>query len=342
MTDRQYTANLGFSAYELDFFGRVRSLKDRALEEFLGTEQARLSAQISLVAGVADAWLAIAADQEHLKLARETLANEEKSYDLVKRRFELGVSSELDLRQAQTTVESAKVDIANYTSIVAQDRNALQLLTGAPFQDDLVPDGLHPVTAMKDLSPELPSQVLLRRPDILAAENSLKAANANIGAARADFFPRITLTTSVGLGSNELSGLFKGGAEMWGFAPNITLPVFDGGARKANLKVAKVDKEILIAQYEKAIQTAFREVADALAIRGTIEDQLAAQRSLVEAAAASRRLSQARYERGVDSYLAVLDSQRSLYAAQQNLITLRLVRTGNLVSLYKVLGGGGV
>jgi multidrug efflux system outer membrane protein len=339
-TTQVYGVSLGFSAYELDLFGRIRSLKDQALEQFLGTEQARRSAQISLVAEVAGAWLSLAADQEHLQLAKETLANEEKSYALTKRRFELGVSSELDLRQAQTTVESARVDIANFTAIVAQDRNALELLTGAPVPDDVLPKELTAVTAVKDISPGLPSEVLQRRPDILAAENVLKAANANIGAARAAFFPQITLTTSVGLGSDDLGRLFKGGAGLWSFAPQITLPIFDGGARKANLKVAEVDKEIFLAQYEKAIQVAFREVADALVQRGTLEDRIAAQQSLVDASAASHRLSQARYEKGVDSYLVVLDSWRSLYAAQQNLIALRLVQTGNLVTLYKVLGGG--
>jgi outer membrane protein, multidrug efflux system len=337
---RQYGVNLGFSAYEVDFFGRVRSLKDRALEEFLATEQARRSAQISLVAETATAWLNLAADHERLRLSRETLATNEKSYELTKRRFDLGVSSELSLRQAQTAVDSARVDIARFTSVVAQDRNALDLLAGGTVPEGLLPAEIDAVTGVKELSPGLPSEVLQSRPDILSAENRLKGANANIGAARAAFFPRITLTTSIGLGSSELSGLFSGGAGLWSFAPQINLPIFDGGARKANLKVAEVDREIFVAQYEKAIQAAFREVADALAQRGTLEEQLTAQQSLVDAASASRTLSEARYEKGVDSYLTVLDSQRSLYAAQQNLITLRLIRIGNLVTLYKVLGGG--
>lgn len=340
MTTSSYNVGLGFSAYELDLFGRVRSLKDQALEEYLGTEQARRSVQIGLVSDVSTAWLALAADQERLTLAQETLTADEKSYELTKRRFEMGVSSELDLRQAQTSVDSARVDIARYTSSIAQDRNALDLLAGAPVPDNLLPQELGPVTGLKDISPGLPSEVLQRRPDILAAENSLKGANANIGAARAAFFPRITLTTNIGLGSNELYSLFKGGAGMWSFAPQISVPIFDGGANRANLKATEVNKQIYVAQYEKAIQVAFREVADALAQRGTLEGQLAAQQSLVDASSASYRLSQARYEKGVDSYLVVLDSQRSLYAAQQNLISLRLSQIENLVTLYKTLGGG--
>jgi outer membrane protein, multidrug efflux system len=339
-TMHQYGVNLGFSAYELDFFGRVRSLKDQALEQFLATEQARRSAQISLVSEVSTTWLTLAADQERLRLAKETLGTNEKTYELTKRRFELGVSSELDLRQAQTAVEANRVDIGRFTSVVAQDRNALDLLAGSSVPDSLLPQELTSVAGLKELFPGLPSDVLQRRPDILEAENRLKGANANIGAARAAFFPRITLTTEIGLGSRELSGLFKGGAGLWSFAPQINLPIFDGGARKANLKASEVDRDIFVAQYEKAIQSAFREVADALAQRGTLEEQLTAQQSLVDAAAASRRLSEARYEKGIASYLTVLDSQRSLYAAQQNLITLRLVRIGNLVTLYKVLGGG--
>jgi multidrug efflux system outer membrane protein len=340
LISHQYSVGAGLAAYELDLFGRVRSLKGRALEQFLATEQARRSVQLSLVSEVATRYLALGADLERLKLAQDTLAAQETSYGLAKRRFELGVTSELDLRQSQTSVETARVDIARYTSQIAQDRNALESLVGSGVPPELLPAELGAVAAVKDLSPGLPSEVLQRRPDVLQAEDQLKAANANIGAARAAFFPRIALTTSAGFGSTELSSLFDAGAGTWAFLPQITLPIFDGGANRANLKVAEVDREIFVAQYDKAIQGAFREVADALAQWGTVGDQLRAQEALAEAASVSYRLSDARYRNGVDSYLVVLDSQRALYGAQQNLITVRLARLANLVTLYKVLGGG--
>ena len=340
ITSHSYNLNLGLSAYELDLFGRIRSLKDQALEQFLATEQARRSVQISLIAEVANNYLALAADRESLSIARETLAAQESSYQLTKSRFELGVVSALDLKRAQTTVDAARVDIGRYTGLVAEDVNALQLVVGAPFPSELLPAGLGPVTALKEVAPGLPSEVLQRRPDILAAEHQLIGANANIGAARAAFFPRITLTTSVGLSSNELSGLFTAGAGVWSFLPQITVPIFRGHALQANLKVAEVEREIFLAQYERAIQVAFREVADALAQYGTLGEQLAAQQSLVDASADSYRLSDARYLGGVESFLAVLDSQRALYVAQQNLVSLRFSRLSNLVTLYKVLGGG--
>jgi len=337
----QYSVGLGVSSYELDLFGRVRSLKDQALEQYLSTEQARRSVQISLVSQVAASYLTLAADRERLQIAKETLANQQDSYKLIKSRLEAGVSSALDLYQIQTSVDTARVDIARYTTLVAQDENALNLVVGSPVPSELLPPSLsETLTALKDLEPGLPSDVLLSRPDILQAENLLKGANANIGAARAAFFPRITLVSSVGFGSDDLAGLFTSGSFAWSFAPRISLPIFDGGSNRANLKVSEVDRDIAVAQYEKAIQTAFREVADALAQRGTIDDQLAAQQSLTDATSESYKLSQARYEKGVDSYLNVLDSQRSLYGAQQNLVSVRLVRLLNLTTLYKVLGGG--
>jgi multidrug efflux system outer membrane protein len=337
----QYNVGLGVSSYELDLFGRVRSLKDQALEQYLASEQAQRSVQISLVFQVAAGYLAMAADRERLALAKETLASQRLSYDLTKSRFDAGVSSALDLHQARTSVEAARVDIARYTTLVAQDENALNLVVGSPVPTELLPPALsESLTALKDFAPGLQSDVLLSRPDILQAEGQLKGASANIGAARAAFFPRITLVSSIGLGSNDLTGLFKTGSFAWSFAPRISLPIFDAGTNQANLKVAEVDRNIAVAQYEKAIQTAFQEVADALAQRGTINDQLAAQQALNDATAESYRLSQARYEKGVDSYLTVLDSQRSLYSAQQNLISIRLIRLLNLTTLYKALGGG--
>jgi len=337
---RQWSANLGFSSYELDLFGRIRSLKDRALEQYFATEQARRSAQISLVAEVANTYLTFASDREHLKLSQNTLDTQLATYNMIQRRHAAGLSSELDLRQAQTRVDAARVDIAKYIRQVAQDENGLTLLVGSPIPTELLPGELDPIAALKDISVGLPSEVLQRRPDILQAENQLKAANANIGAARAAFFPRISLSTTIGTTSDQLSGLFKPGSAAWTFAPQIVLPIFDAGTNIANLKAAKADRDIYLAQYEKAIQTAFKEVADALAQKGTVGDQLAAQQSLVDATARSYFLSDARYKHGIDSYLTLLDAQRSLYSAQQDLITVRLARFSSMVTLYKVLGGG--
>lgn len=339
LTIERYDVSLGISSWEIDFFGRIRSLKDAALQEYLATEQARRSAQISLMAEVANTYLTLTADRELLRLAQETLRAQEASYNLIRRRYEVGASSELDLRQAETRVDAARVDIARYTGIVAGDENALMLLVGSPVPEGLLPTELNTVTLLQDISPGLPSDVLQRRPDILQAENQLKAANANIGAARAAFFPRIALTGTIGTASSELSGLFNYGSGTWSFAPQIIMPIFDSRTWSA-LDASKVDREIVLTQYEKAIQAAFREVADALAQRGTLGDQMAAQQSLVEATAESYRLSDLRYKSGIDSYLSVLDAQRSLYGAQQGLISVRLSRLTNLMTLYKVLGGG--
>lgn len=344
-TTRQYSASLGFSSYEIDLFGRVRSLSEQALQQFLSTSEARRSTQISLVAEVATSYLTLAADQDRLKLARDTLQSQSNSYRLNQRSFELGAASALTLSQAQTSVDTARVDVERYTAQVAQDRNALVLLVGTEVPEELLPQALPDGTTaaanpLATIPPGLPSELLQRRPDILQAERDLKAANAYIGAARAAFYPRISLTASAGTSSSELSGLFKSGSGSWSFAPQVSLPIFDGGANRANLKIATVSRDISVAQYEKAIQTAFREVSDALAQRNTLGRQLDAQQSLVNATAESYRLSDARFRRGVDSYLSVLDSQRSLYAAQQDLIGTRLSRFTNLVTFYKTLGGG--
>ncbi|MCX5813921.1 MAG: efflux transporter outer membrane subunit [Proteobacteria bacterium] len=339
MSFKQYSVNLGVSSWELDFFGRIRSLKDRALEQYLATEQAGRSAQISLVAEVANVYLTLAADRENLKFAQSTLEAQQATYKLLLRRYEVGTSSELDLRQAQTRLDAARVDIARYTRQVALDGNALDLLVGSPVPSELLSGELDAVKPPKDITPGLPSEVLLRRPDILQAEHGLKAAYANIGAARAALFPRIALTTNIGTTSNGLSGLFRAGAGTWTFVPQITMPIFDARLWSA-LDAIKVEREIVLTQYEKVIQTAFREVADALAQRGTVEDQLTAQESLFRASSDAYRLSNARYTKGIDSYLPVLDAQRSLYSAQQGLIAIRLSRLANLVTLYKVLGGG--
>jgi multidrug efflux system outer membrane protein len=343
MTTEQYSVGLGVSSYELDMFGRVRSLKDQALEQYLATEQAQRSVQISLVSQVAATYLALAADRERLQFAKDTFNNQLESFKLTRSRFDAGVTSQLTLNQSQTTVDTARVDIARFTTLVAQNENALALVVGSPVPAELLPQTLsESLTALRELSPGLPSDVLLGRPDILQAEGVLKGANANIGAARAAFFPRITLVSSIGFGTDDLAGLFKPGSFAWKFAPQITLPIFDGGSNRANLTVSEVDRSIAVAQYEKAIQTAFREVADALAQQGTIDEQVAAQQSLTDATAGSYTLSQARFDKGVDSYLTVLDSQRALYGARQSLINTRLARLTNLVTLYKVLGGGSV
>lgn len=338
-TVSEYNVNLGISEWEIDFFGRIRSLKDKALEEYLATEQARHGAQILLVSGVANAYLAFAADRETLKLAQSTLDSQKAAYDLIRKRYDVGLSTELELRQAQTRVDAARVDSALYSRLVAQDENALDLLVGSKVPAELLPDTLTLVSPSREISPGMSSEVLLLRPDILQAENRLKAANANIGAARATLFPSISLTTAFGTASSELSGLFKPGSESWNFFPKIVVPIFDARAWSA-LDAVKVEQEIAVVQYEKAIQTAFREVADALAVRGTVEDQLSAQLSLVEAASVTYRLSNARYMKGIDSFLGVLDAQRSLYAAQQGLIAVRLSKSANQVALYTVMGGG--
>ncbi|MBL7226212.1 MAG: efflux transporter outer membrane subunit [Desulfobacteraceae bacterium] len=339
-TAEKYGVNLGISSWEIDFFGRIRSLKDRALEEYLATDQARSSAQISLVSAVAEAYLALATDREALKLARSTMETQQAAYNLMQKRYEVGIANKLELCRSQTQVDTARGDLARFTQLAAQDQNALNLLVGSAVPEGLLPVDLSSVTAPREISPGLSSEALLNRPDIVAAEHRLKGAYAFIGAARAAFFPRISLTTAVGTASAELSGLFKSGSGTWSFAPQIVLPIFDARTWAA-LRVSKADREIVLTQYEKAIQMAFREVADALAVQGTINQQVSAQQSLVNAVAETYLLSNKRYTKGIDSYLGVLDAQRSLYAAQRVLIELRLARLANQVRLYAVLGGGG-
>ena len=343
----QYSASLGFSSYELDLFGRVRNLGESALQSYFQTEETRRSTQISLIASVATAWLQLAADEQRLLLARNTLESQRKSFDLVQRSHRLGAQSGLALAQAQSTVDSARADAAAFDSQVEQDRNALALLVGAMPPADLLPaapasDTAAPADAARLLvpPPDLPSSVLNRRPDVRAAEHALRASNADIGAARAAFFPRIALTASAGTASSTLSGLFAGGSQAWSFAPSISVPIFDGGANRANLRVAEAQQKIQIATYEKAVQTAFREVADALAERRTLAERLDAQRSLLGATSRSFELSQSLFRSGASSYLDVLDAQRAYYAAQQALIGLQLTEQTNRLTIYKTLGGG--
>lgn len=340
ITTERYDVNLGVSSWEIDFFGRIRSLKDRALEEYLATEQARRSVQILIVSDVANAYLLLAADRESLRLSESTLATQRAAYDLVRRRFELGLASELDLRRAQTSVDAARADVARFQQLSARDENALDLLAGAKVPRDLLPEDLGSVRPPGEISAGLPSEVLLSRPDILAAEHLLKGAYADIGAARAAFFPRISLTGAFGTASGDLSGLFDSGSRAWSFSPEAVLPIFDARTWPA-LTVSKVDREIAVARYERAIQAAFREVADALAVRGTVDRQISAQQALVDASARTYHLSNVRFEKGIEDYFGVLDAQRSLYAAQQGLIAVRLAGIANRVRLYAALGGGG-
>jgi len=338
-TTSQYSVSLGISSWEIDLFGRLRSLKDAALEEYLATDEDRRSAQLMLVSAVANTYLTLAADRENLKLASSTLEAQEATYKLSQKRSSVGLASDLDLKRSQSQVDAARVDVVTYTRLVAQDENALNLLVGSPVPPELLPESLASVAPPKEVSAGLSSEQLLRRPDMIAAEHRLKEANANIGAARAAFFPRISLTTYIGTASTDLSNLFRAGQDTWSFAPQIVMPIFDPRVWSA-YDLSKVQKELVIAQYEKAIQTAFREVADSLAVRGTVDKQIEAQQSLVDAIAETYRLSTARYVKGIDSYLSVLDAQRTLYSAQQALISLQLARITNRVTLYKVLGGG--
>ncbi len=338
------SAGVGFANWEIDLFGRLQNLNDAALQTFFSTADTRRSVQIALVADVANAWLALAADQRRLQLAQETLRVQQASYDLTRQAKEIGSESGLTLAQARTTVESARTDVAGFSRQVAQDRNALELLVGAPVPDALLPVATPeppPAAALLLAVPAgLPSDLLQNRPDVLAAEHTLQAAAANIGAARAAFFPRITLTAQAGTASRELDRLFAGGNGTWSFAPQIVLPIFTAGALRASLDVAEITRDINVAQYEKTLQTAFREVADALDARANLGEQLAAQAALLDASATVLRLSQARYRTGIDSFLDVLVAQRSYYAASQTLISLQLAEQTNRIALYKVMGGG--
>ncbi len=335
------SATVGISAYELDMFGRVQSLKDQALEKYLAQEETQRSTQLSLVANVATAYMTLLADHDLLRLAEQTAKSYEQSYQLIEQRYEAGISSSLDVSQSRSNLESVRSSLAQYRRQVALDQNALRLLLGTDIPAGLS-NGLpeQDLTLLASLGADMPSSLLTRRPDILAAEHALKAANANIGAARAAFFPSISLTANAGSMSSSLNKLFDGGSGTWLFQPSINLPIFDFGSREAQLDVAKVQEKIEVATYEKAIQTAFKEVSDGLVAQDGYREQLQAQQALVDANKTYYQLAQSRYEKGVDSYLTLLDAQRSLFTAEQGLVSTRLALLSNRVSLFKAVGGG--
>jgi multidrug efflux system outer membrane protein len=341
ITRRIYGAGIGFSAYEIDLFGRARSLSTAAFTRYLGYEEAQRSAQITLVAQIVNAWVTLAADQALLDLTRQTLANQEEALQLTRAGFNGGMVTELALRQAQTSVETARASLALFTRRQAQDENALALFLGQTIPAELLPrEPLERMQPIAELPAGLSSEVLARRPDVLAAERNLMASNAEIGAARAAFFPRLTLTASAGSASAGLSNLFAAGSGTWSFAPQLSIPIFSAGALQGSLDLTRVQRDIQVAAYERTIQTAFREVADGLAARGTYDRQIAAQQALVAAYEGAYQLALLRFHSGLDTYQAPLDSQRQLFTAQQVLIDLRLQRLQALVSLYKALGGG--
>lgn len=339
----QYRVGAGVTSFELDLFGRIRSLKSAALEDYLATEEARRAAHIALIGALATQYLAERAFDEQLAIAQQTLTAVQGSFDITRRRFEAGQRSELDVRTAESQVATARSEIARLTRLRAQAGNALVLLVGQPLPADLPPPvPLAEQRLLEEIPAGLPSDLLARRPDILAAEHSLKSANYDIGAARAAFFPTISLTGFLGLASSSLGSLFAGDAARWSFQPSLTVPLFTAGRNQANLDVAKVRKRIEIARYEKAIQTAFREVADALAGRATLAEQLEAVTVRVTAEQKRYEISEMRYQTGIESYLAVLTAQRDLYTAQQQLVDVRLARLANAVTVYQALGGGWV
>jgi outer membrane protein, multidrug efflux system len=336
-----YRVGLGVTAYEFDFWGRVRSLKDNALDTYLATASARDATQIALIGQVAQAWLAYSYANANLKLAEQTLKAQLESYNLNKKRFDVGIDSELPVRQAQISVETARSDVAEYKTQVEQAQNLLNLLVGQQVPTTLLPQNrVSNVTSTQIFNTGLPSDLLVNRPDVRAAEFRLSAAGANIGAARAALYPTIRLSGSAGFASRELSDLFKSGSQVWSIGPSLDIPLWDWGTRKANIKISETDQKIMLSDYEKAIQSAFREVNDALAVRKNIADRVAAQTRLVDATNTTYKLSTARFRAGIDSYMTVLDAQRSAYAAEQGLLLLEQANLNNQVELYKTLGGG--
>jgi multidrug efflux system outer membrane protein len=337
---RRYIADVSGATFEIDLFGRLQSLSDAALNRFFGTEAAARATRLTLIGDVADAWLTYAADRALLTLAQQTAANAQEQVTLTRLRLDNGIAPRTDLRQAEQILAAAEADIAQQTAALAQDRNALQLLVGAPLDEALLPQSLDDAgDAVRALPAGVDSAILLRRPDVMQAEYSLRAANAEIGAARAALFPRITLTGLAGLSSNSLSTLFSGAAFNYSAGANVRYSLFAGGAARAGVAQSEAQRDAAVAAYEAAIQTAFRDVADALARRGTITAQLQANRAFVAAAEDNFRLADMRYRGGVDSFLVSLDAQRAAYQAQRTLLTTRLIDASNRVTLYRALGG---
>ncbi|WP_063534019.1 efflux transporter outer membrane subunit [Burkholderia sp. MSMB1589WGS] len=341
-TINSYNANIGLTNFELDLFGRVRSLSHAAQEQYLATEEARRSVHISLVAEVANTYLTLLADRALLALAQDTLKSQQDAADMIHRGKQAGAMAQLDEHRADTQVQTARVAVEQYTRQVAQDENALAVLIGGPLPDGVSRAApLDGRTLLAEFPAGLPSTLLERRPDIMAAEHRLIAANANIGAARAAFFPRITLTGALGVASASLAGLFSGGIA-WLFVPQLTLPIFNAGSNRANLDLATVRRDINVAGYERTIQGAFREVADNLAARATYEREAKAQEAMIHDLTETKRLAEMRFRNGVDDYFGVFDTQRQLFAAQQLLVTYELAGLTSRVTLYKALGGGWV
>ena len=338
-----YQANVAESEWELDFWGRVRSLSQAALETYFSTAEARRATEILLISQVANEYLNYLALQDELKVTHDTLDTASESYRLAKLQFDVGTGSELDLRQAEGVVETARANYQTQIRLQGQSLNNLVLLVGEPLPADLPPAAtLTDQHLLADIPAGLPSDLLTRRPDVMEAEAKLRSANANIGAARAAFFPKVTLTSNAGTISPTLGGLFKAGTGQWAFTPTISLPIFDGGANIAGLAVVNADKKIALAQYEKAIQSAFTEVANGLAGRGTYDEQIEAQTRFTATTQRRLDLSNLRYKSGVASYLDVLTAQTDLYSAQLSLVQAQLARQQNLVNLYEALGGGWV
>lgn len=342
VTSHAASAGVSVSAWEVDLFGRVGALSDAALQTWQASAEGARSTRITLIASTATTWLQLAADRQRLALAQQTEASAERSVTITRKRLAAGVASRVDVRDAETVLHQARADVASATTAAAQDRHALELLAGGPVDDALLPDGLPADDAgLAQVQAGLSSAVLLRRPDVLQAEHALKSADFSVTAARADHFPKLTLTGSAGLASSALTSLLSGGAStVWSLAPAVGITLADGGAKRSALEAAQATRDGLVASYEATLQTAFQETADALARRATMTDELAADRARVEAAQDSATLSMRRYENGVDTFLAALTAQRTLYASQQTLVSARLTALGNRVTLYKVLGGG--
>ncbi|CAI1888817.1 efflux transporter outer membrane subunit [Serratia proteamaculans] len=338
---QSYEATAGTSAFELDLFGKNRSLSRSTFETYLAESEAAKSTRLTLIADIVTDWVNVAAERSNLAAAKGTMESAKLSLDVTRKNQQNGILSMVDVASADTVYQQARSDVASYTTSVAQAKNALDLVVGQGVPENLLPTDIAALSGMmKELPANVSSQVLLNRPDVLEAEHNLKAANANIGSARAAFFPSISLTASGGIGSGELSSLFSKGAGVWSFAPSISLPIFTGGYNTAQLNYTKAQKDLYVATYEKAVQTAFQETADALARKGTIQEQLAAQTGYVAASQEYYRLAELRYRHGVDTYLVMLDAQRTLYTARQSLITTQQTEYQNLITLYKVLGGG--